>query len=78
MCLLELSINILKDGYVSKAGHSPSLIAIEKIVTHRVFANAMKSLTRLATAQDSILNLNEDATLSQMAKGKMLEDSSFF
>ena len=64
--------------HVSKAGYSPSLIAIEKIVTHRIFANTTKILTTLVTAQDYVLNLNEDITLSQLVRGKMLKDSSFF
>ena len=65
-------------GYVSKAGYSPSLIAIEKLVTHRIFANTTKILSTLVTAQDYVLNLNEDITLSQVVRGKMLKDSSFF
>jgi hypothetical protein len=38
----------------------------------------MKSLTTLATAPDSYSKFNEGAALTQAARGKMLEDSSFF
>ena len=57
---------------------STGLIAIEKIVTHRVFANTTKILSTLVAAQDYILNLNGDVALSQVVRGKMLEDSRFF